>query len=232
MQLDKPAVFIVGVGEKSHYRLLNLFHCAELIVEDFETAEAFLDSDCWKKPGCVLLELSLPEADGLALQRQLHAANSRVPVIMLVDPDDIVNAVQALKQGAVDVLEKTVGEQAVLNSVFRAVSQAVFFWEKEKQIESARRRLSSLILREKQILDLVLRGTLNKVIAYELEISMKTVEVHRHNMMEKLSAKNLVELINLVATAGGREIYCLQPRGAATLGSPIPLSILTPATSC
>lgn len=219
MQAVKPGVFIVGVAKESRDRLMNLFHFEGFAAEVFETPKNFLDSHRWENLGCVLLELSLPGMNGLALQRQLQARGSRMPMVIMVEPGDIVSAVRALKQGASDVLEKTAGEQTVLNSIFRAASQAVFLWEEQKQIEVAHERLSSLTFREKQILDLVLRGTLNKVVACELEISMKTVEAHRHSIMKKTQAKNLAELIDLVATAGQREIYCLQPHGVATLGS-------------
>ncbi|ADJ28403.1 response regulator transcription factor [Nitrosococcus watsonii] len=220
MQSEKPAVFMVGINKSLYNKLVNPVYSTGLAIEKFESAKSFLDSNCWKKLGCVLLEFSLQGINGLALQRRLQALGSRIPIILMVEAGEITYAVQALKQGAIDVLEKPAKEQIILNTIYKAANQALALWRQQKQVETAHRCLTSLTLREKQILDLVLEGRLNKVIAFDLEISMKTVEAHRHSIMQKLKVKNLPELIDLVRMADRRGVYYyLQSPGAATLAT-------------
>lgn len=215
MRSIQPMVSILGVDHSLRQGLLNLCRSAGLEAECFETGQCFLNSDSWRELGCVLLEHSPPGMDGLELQRQLQARESRIPTVMVVAPGETMSAVQAFKQGALDVLEKPVPEQVLLEAVSRAINEAITLWELQEQIEAARRRLSRLTARERQILDFVLAGTLNKVIAYEFGISIKTVEVHRHSVMQKTKAKNLAELVDLVAMANRSEFFCLYKRESA-----------------
>jgi len=172
-----------------------LLESAGLAAEAFGSAEAFLTSEAAKRPGCIVLDLRMPVMDGGTLFEQLLADRCTLPVIFLTGHGDVPTAVRFIKQGAFDFVEKPFAEGQILEKVRQALSRGVSLATRERERATLRARLGRLTDREREVFDRVRRGQANKVIAIELGISQKTVEIHRARMMRKLGAKNLPELI-------------------------------------
>ena len=148
--------------------------------------------------GCMVVDVQMPEMNGLALQQELAARRFRLPVIIMTGHGDIPVAVQAMKAGAVDFLEKPFDDGVLLDCIRRALERASSAQDHALAAKETRRRLEQLTDRERQVLDLIVAGKANKVIAYELSISPRTVEIHRSRVMEKMGASNLADLVRKV----------------------------------
>jgi two-component system response regulator FixJ len=162
----------------------------------FERPDAFLAAAKTFKPGCVLLDVRLPGMSGLDVQAQLLKMRTDLAIIVVTGQGDIQTAVRAMKAGAADFLEKPYGDEALLGSI-----EAAFGRETDLDVADAVRRVSTLSARERDVLDGLLAGRSNKLIAYDLGISVRTVEVHRARMMERLGLRQLAEAIRLGVTA-------------------------------
>jgi two-component system response regulator FixJ len=162
----------------------------------FDRPDAFLAAAKTFKPGCVLLDVRLPGMSGLDVQAQLLKMRTDLAIIVVTGQGDIQTAVRAMKAGAADFLEKPYGDEALLGSI-----EAAFGRETDLDIADAVRRVSTLSARERDVLDGLLAGRSNKLIAYDLGISVRTVEVHRARMMERLGLRQLAEAIRLGVTA-------------------------------
>ena len=158
----------------------------------FDRPDAFLAAAKTFKPGCVLLDVRLPDMSGLDVQAQLLKMRTDLAVIVVTGQGDIQTAVRAMKAGAADFLEKPYGDDALLGSI-----EAAFGRETDLDIADAVRRVATLSARERDVLDGLLAGRPNKLIAYDLGISVRTVEVHRARMMERLGLRQLAEVIRL-----------------------------------
>ena len=156
----------------------------------FERPDAFLAAAKTFKPGCVLLDVRLPGMSGLDVQAQLLKMRTDLAIIVVTGQGDIQTAVRAMKAGAADFLEKPYGDEALLGSI-----EAAFGRETDLDVADAVRRVSTLSARERDVLDGLLAGRSNKLIAYDLGISVRTVEVHRARMMERLGLRQLAEAI-------------------------------------
>jgi two-component system, LuxR family, response regulator FixJ len=158
-----------------------------------------------KGPGCVLTDVRMPEMDGLELLRRLRVLGVRLPVIVMTGQGDIAIAVQAMKAGAVDFLEKPFADDTLFGAVRHALEQSVRQHEVAATAAEATTRLAALTPREREVLDLLVTGLPNKAIANTLGTSPRTIEVHRARVLEKLGANNLPDLVRLVlaAEAGG-----------------------------
>lgn len=170
----------------------------------FDSAQAFLDSGCTDTPGCLVLDLSMPGMDGLALQRALAAG--ALPVIFLTGHGDIHTGVQAMKAGAVDFLTKPVDDDKLLAAVALALEQNRAARLERAECADIQARLASLTPREREVLSLLIEGKLNKQVAAELGIVEKTIKVHRARVMAKMqvrSATALVRLVDRVRRAAG-----------------------------
>jgi len=175
-----------------------LMESVGLKVSTYESAQAFLQhSD--DAVGCVLLDVRLRGMSGLELQRRLVAKGFRLPIIFITGHGEVNMAVQAMKMGAVDFVTKPFDDQLLLDAVQHALTQTQLASEKDAQREQVARHLAALSPRERQVLDKVIAGKQNKVIADELNISGKTVEAHRARVMDKMQARNLAELIRQIA---------------------------------
>jgi two-component system response regulator FixJ len=161
----------------------------------------FLASDAPNAMGCLIVDIRMPDMDGLQLQKELVARHSPLPVIVMTGHGDIAIAVQAMKAGAVDFLEKPFDDIVLLESVQRALDQASSAVSHANAAMEAQTRMAELTERERQVLELIVAGKANKVIAFELSISPRTVEIHRSRVMEKMGAANLADLVRKVLSA-------------------------------
>jgi two-component system response regulator FixJ len=172
--------------------LERLLRSANFEPVTFDHPAAFLTAARTFKTGCVLLDVRLPGMSGLDVQAQLLKMRNDLSIIVVTGQGDIQTAVRAMKAGAADFLEKPYGDDALLGSI-----EAAFGKEPDLDIADAIRRVATLSTREREVLDGLLAGRPNKLIAYDLGISVRTVEVHRARMMERLGMRQLAEVIRL-----------------------------------
>ena len=165
--------------------------------QTYDSASNFLDTYNNDGLGCLILDLRLPGISGLELHQQLPEHGVDLPVIMISGFGDISTVVKAMKSGVLDFLEKPFKGQELLDLIHNAINQHKEIREKRNTQNKAQTRVDSLTKREKQVMELVVVGMLNKDIAKELEISIKTVEVHRANVMDKMSAKSVADLVRM-----------------------------------
>lgn len=198
----RPVVFVVDDDEDVRDSLRALLESAEWPVEDFAAAAEFLDHAGLEDGGCLVTDIRMPGMDGLALQATLAARGIGLPVIVVTGHGDVPLAVQAMKAGAVDFLEKPFDDEQILTAIVRAVDRHRQDQGRQAAISAARARLDLLTPRERQVLDLLVQGRPNKVIAFELDISPRTVEIHRAHLMEKMDARSLSDLVRVAIAAG------------------------------
>lgn len=165
--------------------------------ETYESAGEFLESYTDDGHGCLILDLRLPGISGLDLQDQLAANNIDLPVIMISGFGDVSTVVKAMKAGVLDFLEKPFKGQELLDRIHNAVNKHKADRVKNTSQNQTLERINSLTKREKEVMALVITGTLNKDIAKILEISVKTVEVHRANVMDKMNASSVADLVRM-----------------------------------
>jgi FixJ family two-component response regulator len=193
-----PIVFVVDDDEAVCRALTRLIRSAGYRVEGFGSASEFLES-LPRTPGaaCLVLDVQLPDLNGLDLQRELNAASASLPIIFITGHGDIAMTVSAMKAGATDFLVKPIGDTDLLRAIETALlisSQAV---ASRIELDSIRGRLARLTPREREVLALLADGRLNKQVAWELGIAEKTIKVHRARVMEKMEAHSLVELARI-----------------------------------
>jgi two-component system, LuxR family, response regulator FixJ len=177
-----------------------LLEASGFIVRTHDSAVAFL-AEGPGASGCVLTDVRMPEIDGLELQRRLHARRLPLPVIVMTGQGDIALAVNAMREGAVDFLEKPFEADALIEAVGRALEQSERLHEADAMRARAAAQVASLTPREREVLDLLITGLPNKAIANKLGASPRTIEVHRARVLEKLRARGLPDLVRLVLAA-------------------------------
>jgi two-component system response regulator FixJ len=190
----EQTVFVVDDDEAVRDSLSTLLDASGFRIEAHGSAKSFLASGACEKRGCVIADIRMPDMDGLELQLAMKARGSRLPVIIMTGHGDVPLAVRAMKEGAIDFLEKPYDTAVLLDSIKLALDRDA---GAVGASGPAQKKLSTLTPREKEVLDLVLAGKLNKNIAHDLGISSRTVEIHRGRLMQKLGAKNLAELIRM-----------------------------------
>jgi FixJ family two-component response regulator len=196
----EPTVFVIDDDEAVRQFLRSLIASVDLRVEAHASAQAFLDAYQGNSPGCLVLDIRMPGMSGLELQQELNARGIDLPVIVLTGHGNVQVAVHAMKAGAIDFIEKPFNNEILLDRLQKAVAKSVATYGarvKQDQILSHQKRLTP---RERQVLDLVVAGESNKHIARHLQISEKTVEIHRANVMEKMQANSLADLVKMVST--------------------------------
>jgi two-component system, LuxR family, response regulator FixJ len=179
-----------------------LFEAMGHRVRTFSLAEAFLDAAPTLPLGCLIADIRMPEMDGLELQRRLNEQSRRFPMIVVTGHGDVPLAVQAMKAGAHDFIEKPFSAPAILASVELALSSLEAANRRDRAELALQTKLELLSPREREVLDGLLAGLPNKTIAFDLAISPRTVEVHRARVMDKMGARTLPELVRLALGAG------------------------------
>jgi FixJ family two-component response regulator len=199
---DQSTVFVVDDDVSVREGLSDLFQSVGLSVEVFASAQEFLKNRRPEGACCLVLDVRLPGKSGLDFQQELNAADTRFPIIFLTGHGDIPMSVRAMKAGAVEFLTKPFHEQDLLDAVQAALERDRVNREAEKLIATLRQRFASLTPREQAILALVVSGRRNKQIAFEIGTSEVTVKVHRTNLMRKMQASSLADLITMATKLG------------------------------
>ena len=191
-------VHIVDDEEPVRNSLAFLLGSSGFAVRTHASAAAFLELAPGIRNGCLVTDLRMPDIDGVELLRRLKAANALLPAIVVTGHGDVQMAVEAMKNGALDFIEKPFSDEVLIDSIRRAVDITTAQLDTGAQEAKARERLASLSEREIQVLQGVVLGQANKTIAFELGISPRTVEVYRASLMSKMQAKSLAELVRMV----------------------------------
>jgi len=191
-------VFVVDDDPGIRDSLAMLLESSGSAAKCYDSAAAFLASEAPNVRGCLIADVQMPDMNGLQLQNELVARRSPLAVIIMTGHGDIPVAVQAMKAGALDFLEKPFDDDVLLDSVRRALDSASSAASQADAIKDAQTHLAQLTDREREVMDLIVAGKANKVIAYELSISPRTVEIHRSRVMEKMGAGNLADLVRKV----------------------------------
>ena len=197
MRRQDRLIYIVDDDEAIRDSLAMLLESAGHVVVTFEAAADALESCRTRLPACIITDVRMPEMDGLEFQNQISAERFDVPVIVITGHADVPLAVRAMKAGAVDFIEKPFADDLILASIEAAMSIAARTADPDLIA-----RLESLTPREREVLELLVQGHPNKVIAFHLDISPRTVEVHRAHVMEKMLARSLPELVRTAMQAG------------------------------
>jgi two-component system response regulator FixJ len=195
------AVFIVDDDASVRDSLAALLESAGFETLAFESARAFLASDAVGRRGCLVADVRMPDMDGLELQEELVRRGIRLPIVIVTGHADVPLAVRAMKAGAIEFLEKPYNEDALIDSVRRGLSEASAQAEETLSRNVAAARLARLTEREREVYELLILGHPNKVVAHKLDISPRTVEIHRAHVMEKMEARNLAQLIRMSLAA-------------------------------
>ena len=181
-----------------------LLRSADFTVRDFESGDAFLHAATMETLafGCVLLDLRMPGIDGLAVQREMIAQGMKLPVVIVTAHGDIQLAVQAIKAGACDFVEKPYDTETILQAVEAALIRGDEEWARARDADEAALRVAALAPREVEVLQGLVAGRQNKMIAFDLSLSVRTVEVYRASLMAKLNARSLSEAVRIALSAG------------------------------
>jgi len=199
---EQSTVLVVDDDASVREALSDLFQSVGLMVEVYASAQDFLKNERPEGPGCLVLDVRLPGKSGLDFQQELSAANINLPIVFLTGHGDIPMSVRAMKAGAVEFLTKPFREQDLLDAVQTALERDRVNREDQKLGAMLRQRFASLTPREQSILALVVAGRRNKQIAFEIGTSEVTVKVHRTNLMRKLQASSLADLIMMATKLG------------------------------
>src|SRR5580700_1329881 len=197
MKDSDPIVFVVDDDESVRDAVRRLIASVGLRVETFGSTREFLDSKRPEAPSCLVLDVRLPDASGLELQRDLASANVHIPIIFITGHADVPMTVRAMKAGAVEFLTKPFRGQELLDAIQEAISKDRAAWSERAQTAELRARYGSLTAREKEVLELVVSGLLNKQIGAELDTSELTIKTHRGHVMQKMRADSLAELVRM-----------------------------------
>jgi two-component system, LuxR family, response regulator FixJ len=211
MNARDAVLFVVDDDAAMRRSLAYLFDSAGWRVESFESAHDFLALYQGHVPGCLVLDVRMPLMSGLELQQTLKNRGIHLPIIFLTGHGDLAMAVQAMKTGACDFLEKPCKDQVLLDAVTRAVQRNIRDCEANTQCHTAQAALAALTTREREVAELLALGKPNKIIARELGISEKTVQVHRHNTMEKLGVHSAAEITRLLMASNATPAVSHQP---------------------
>jgi RNA polymerase sigma factor (sigma-70 family) len=197
-----PTVFIVDDDAPLRESLRNLIRSVGLRVELFASAQEFLQSQQPDTPSCLVLDVRMPGLSGLDLQKQTSEAGLEIPIIFITGHGDVPMTVRAMKAGAVEFLTKPFRDQDLLDAIQQALERSRNAREQRAATKELRQRFASLTPREREVMERVVAGLLNKQIGAELGTSETTVKIHRHQVMEKMGAGSLPELVRMADRLG------------------------------
>ena len=196
-----PTVFIVDDDAAIRFAMQALMDSVNLNHEIFASADEFLEKITEQRPGCLVLDIRMPGLGGLELQEELIKRGNTLPIIFITGHGDVPMAVEAMQKGAVDFIQKPFRDQELLDRIREALATDEERREEQQAHAEVASRLARLTNREREVFDLVVTGKRNKVIAYELGVSQRTVEIHRARVMEKMQARSLADLVKMHMTA-------------------------------
>lgn len=198
----RPTIFVVDDDSAVRDALKLLLRSVGQAVETHASAQEFLDSYGEDRPGCLVLDIRMPGISGLELQQKLNEKHSILPIIFITGHGDVPMAVEAMQAGAVDFIQKPFRDQDLIDRINQALEKDSSNRAALGERNDIRRRLETLTPREREVLDLVVQGKANKVIAGDLKLSQRTVEIHRARVMEKMQASSLAHLVRMVLEVG------------------------------
>ena len=202
MSLDEYVVFIIDDDPSMRRSLESLIRSVGLKPQSFETTQDFLLAERPEAPCCLVLDVRLPGRSGLEFQRELVKSGIRLPVIFITGHGDIPMSVAAMKAGAVEFLTKPFEDERLLGAIAGAIERSRAILGREAELQVLRDRHATLSHREREVMDLVVAGLLNKQIAGKLHISEITVKAHRGKVMRKMQAGSLAELVRIAGRLG------------------------------
>jgi two-component system, LuxR family, response regulator FixJ len=200
---NEPIVYVVDDDDSMRTALTLLLKTVGYTTSSFARPREFLGKFDPNQPGCVVLDVRMPEMSGIEVQQHLNRSGSMLPVILISGHGDIPMAVQAMKDGAFDFVQKPFRDQDLIDRVNAALKQDAENREIVQRHADLRRRAESLTPREREVMALVVDGKANKVIAIDLGLSERTVEIHRANVMEKMGARSVAHLVKMNLTLTG-----------------------------
>lgn len=198
----EPVIYVIDDDEAVRQSLEFLLKTADVKVRSFDSAKAFLDVLPEVRSGCIVTDVRMPEVTGIELLKRVKGTKPDLPVIVITGHGDIALAVEAMKIGAVDFLEKPFDDDHLLAAVRAALDQEADVIRRNAQISEINDKLAALSNRERQVLEGLVAGNANKNIAFDLGISPRTVEIYRANLMTKMGASSLSDLVRMAMTAG------------------------------
>ena len=205
MKEDLATVFIVDDDEAVRGSLKLLLRTLSLRAQAYASAQEFLASFDPRRSGCLVLDIRMPGMSGLELQEELNTRGAMLPIIFITGHGDVPMAVEAMQRGAMDFLQKPFRDQDLLDRINRALEKDRVGRELLGNRERIQARIAELTPREREVLTLVTQGQANKVIAADLQLSQRTVEIHRAHVMEKMGANSLAHLVRMVVDADQAE---------------------------
>ena len=198
---NEPVVHVIDDDEAARQSLEFLLDCAGLVARSYESAAEFLQAVPTMEHGCIITDVRMPEMSGVELIRRLKVLAVPDPVIVITGHADVPLAIQAMKAGVADFLEKPFSDDAILGAVRSALAQQTDVNQAKAGRDQIIALLETLSQREREVLEGLVEGRANKVIAFDLEISARTVEVYRANVMTKMKAGSLSELVRMTMIA-------------------------------
>lgn len=202
MREEQPVVFVIDDDASVRDAIADLLRSVGLTVESFGSTQEFLQRERPDVPGCIVLDVRLPGPSGLEFQRTLSNSNIHLPIIFISGHGDIAMSVRAMKSGAIEFLTKPVPEQQLLDAIQTGIERDRARRQEARVVAELRERFDSLTPREREVFALVVTGRRNKQIAAQVELSEMTVKVHRSQIMRKMRAKSLVDLVRMADALG------------------------------
>ncbi|MFC5756710.1 MULTISPECIES: response regulator transcription factor [unclassified Rhizobium] len=199
-----PIVYVVDDDESIRESLVDLFRSIQMDAVSFATTAAFLDAADLRRPGCILLDVRLPGLSGLDFQLHLERIGSRMPIVFMTGFGDIPMSVRAMKAGAVDFLTKPFRDQDILDAVGVAIEKDMARRREMAASDAVASLVDTLTPREREVMAAVVKGLMNKQIAYDLGISEITVKLHRGNVMRKMQVRSVADLVRKAEMLEGR----------------------------
>jgi len=204
MKEETPLVYVVDDDPSIRKALERLLRSAGYDAKTFASALEFMDFDHPDVSGCLVLDIKMPKLSGLELQERMAEKGIFIPIIFITGHGTVPDSVRAMKAGAMDFLQKPFKDSELLDMVSQGIQRHRRLRQKKRQMQTLRARLDTLTPREREVFRLVVRGMLNKQVAYDLGITEKTIKVHRAQVMQKMGAQSLADLVRFAEKLGIR----------------------------